>query len=158
MTIIFAYVNDILGGKKNVWFVNAFFVCLIIGCALLASWNIPLGLHWFCYFLVGIPTMWGQPFIFSWVNRLLYADDLKRNFVVVVTNTLAYVTGAWVPILVWNTNDKPEYFIGFTYTAVLASVGLILTQVVHYLSTRDEKRATNEKDIELSNSIKLDSD
>lgn len=158
VTIIFAYVNDILGGKKNVWFVNAFFVCLIIGCALLASWNIPLGLHWFCYFLVGIPTMWGQPFIFSWVNRLLYADDLKRNFVVVVTNTLAYVTGAWVPILVWNTNDKPEYFIGFTYTAVLASVGLILTQVVHYLSTRDEKRATNEKDIELSNSIKLDSD
>lgn len=158
VTIVFAYTNDILGGKKNVWFVNAFFVCLIIGCALLASWSIPLGLHWFSYFLVGIPTMWGQPFIFSWVNRLLYADDLKRNFVVVVTNTLAYVTGAWVPILVWNTNDKPEYFIGFTYTAVLASVGLILTQVVFYLSTRDEKRAKSEKDIEESQSIELDSD
>lgn len=158
VTIVFAYTNDILGGKKNVWFVNAFFVCLIIGCALLASWSIPMGLHWFSYFLVGIPTMWGQPFIFSWVNRLLYADDLKRNFVVVVTNTLAYVTGAWVPILVWNTNDKPEYFIGFTYTAVLASVGLILTQVVFYLSTRDEKRAKSEKDIEESQSIELDSD
>lgn len=91
-----------------------------------------VGIALVLYFLIGVPTMWGQPFIFSWVNRLLYADDLKRNFVVVVTNTLAYVTGAWVPILVWNTNDKPEYFIGFTYTAVLASVGLLLTQVVYF--------------------------
>ncbi|KAI3407001.2 hypothetical protein KGF56_000294 [Candida oxycetoniae] len=146
VTLVFAYVNDILGGRKNVWFVSAYFICLIIGCALLAKWTIPIGLHWFCYFLIGIPTMWGQPFIFSWVNRLLFADDMKRNFVVVVTNTLAYVTGAWVPILVWNTKDKPEYFIGFTYTATLAAVGLILTGGVYWLSERDERRQSSKKE------------
>lgn len=76
---------------------------MIIGCALLSYWHIPRGLYWFCYFLIGIPPSYGQPFIYSWVNRLLLYDDMKRNFVV-CTNTLAYVTGAWVPIFVWNTN------------------------------------------------------
>lgn len=139
--LLFAYTNNFFGGKQNHLFVGLYFVCLILGCAFLAHWDIPIGLHWFSYFLVGVPTSWGQPMIFSWVNRLLFHDDMKRNFVVVSTNTLAYVTGAWVPILVWNTNDQPRYFIGFTYTAVLAAAGLILTFVATYLTFRDQKRA-----------------
>ncbi|KAK6453654.1 putative pantothenate transporter [Scheffersomyces xylosifermentans] len=139
ITIIFAYTNDFLGGKKNFFFVSLYFICLLIGCALLAHWDIPRGLHWFCYFLIGVPTSWGQPFIFSWVNRLLFKNDMKRNFVVVCTNTLAYVTGAWVPIFVWNTKDKPVYFIGYTYTACLSALGLILTCIAYYFTKRDEK-------------------
>ncbi|EAZ63206.1 putative pantothenate transporter [Scheffersomyces stipitis CBS 6054] len=141
LTITFAYINDFLGGRKNWFFVGLYFVLLIWGCAMLAVWDIPRGLHWFSYFLIGMPPNWGQPFIFSWVNRLLYANDMKRNFVVVCTNTLAYVTGAWVPILVWDTKYQPEYFIGFTYTACLASLGLVLTILAWYLTDRDEKRA-----------------
>lgn len=148
LTILFAYINDFLGGKKNHGFVAAFFISLIFGCAFLAKWDVPIGLHWFSYFLVGMPTSWGQPFIFSWVNRLLFHNDMKRNFVVVVTNTLAYVTGAWVPILVWDTNDKPRYFIGFTYTAALSAFGLIMTYVAFYLDKRDQKRL-KVKDAEL---------
>lgn len=144
LTIIFSYTNDFLGGKKNVWFVSAFFICLIIGCSSLSVWNINRGWHWFAYFLNGMPTSWGQPFIFSWVNRLLFANDMKRSFVVVITNTLAYVTGAWVPILVWNTNDKPEYFIGFTYTACLSAFGLVMTGIAYYFTRRDEKAEKNQ--------------
>ncbi|ODV79554.1 MFS general substrate transporter [Suhomyces tanzawaensis NRRL Y-17324] len=141
LTVIFAYVNDFLGGRKNVFFVAGYFICLIIGCASLSYWDIPRGWHWFSYFLIGSPTSWGQPFIFSWVNRLLFANDMKRSFVVVITNTLAYVTGAWVPILTWNTADKPRYFIGFTYTACLAAFGLVMTAIAYYLTKRDERLA-----------------
>lgn len=144
--LAFAYINNFLGGKQNHIFTVLYFVCLILGCAFLAHWDIPIGLHWLSYFLVGVPTSWGQPMIFSWVNRLLFHDDMKRNFVVVSTNTLAYVTGAWVPILVWNTNSQPEYHVGFTYTAVLAAVGLILTFVATYFTFRDEKRDQVERD------------
>lgn len=154
MALLFAYLNDYLGGRKNVWFVSGFFVPLIIGCALLAKWNIPIGLHYLCYFLVGVPTSWGQPFIFSWINRLLYHNDMKRNFVVVVTNTLPYVTGAFVPIFVWNTNDKPEYFIGFSYTAALSALGLVATFVAHYLTIQDENGVTL-KDLELYGSTEF---
>lgn len=149
VTMLLAYSHNFIGGKKNHFYVAGFFIPLIIGCSLLSAWNIPRGLHWLAYYLVGVPPAFGQPFIFSWVNRLLYKDDMKRNFVVVCTNTLAYVTSAWVPIFVWNTNDKPQYHIGFTYTACLSSLGLILTTIAWYFTRRDadlERR----KEVELS--------
>lgn len=139
VAIIMSYFADFIGGKKNHYFIFAYFFCLLIGCALLSGWYIPRGLHWFSYFLVGVPTSWGQPQIFSWVNRLLFEDDMKRNFVVVCTNTLAYVTGAFVPIFVWNTNDSPRYFIGFTYTACLSAFGLVMTGITVHFIRRDEK-------------------
>ncbi|GMM33481.1 hypothetical protein DASC09_008060 [Saccharomycopsis crataegensis] len=139
VTIFMAYITDFTKNRLNVFFTQAFFVCTIIGCALLAHWDIPLGLHWFCYFLIGVPTAWGQPQIFAWVNKLLRHDDMKRNFVVVCTNTLAYVTNAWVPNLVFNTKYQPEYFIGFTYTAVLSSFGVIMTVIATHLTNRDQK-------------------
>lgn len=141
LTIFISYYADFIGGEKNYQFVGAFFICLIIGCSSLAYWDLPIGYHWLCYFLVGIPTSWGQPQIFSWVNRLLFEDDMKRNFVVVCTNVLAYVTAAFVPIFVWNTKDQPEYHIGFTYTACLSSFGLVMTGVAHFLTERDKKRS-----------------
>lgn len=79
---------------------------------------------------------------------------MKRNFVVVVTNTLPYVTGAFVPIFVWNTNDKPEYFIGFSYTAALSALGLVATFVAHYLTIQDENGVTL-KDLELYGSTEF---
>ncbi|GAV30451.1 hypothetical protein PMKS-003965 [Pichia membranifaciens] len=141
VTLLFSYVHDFLGGKLNHYFVSLYFICLIFGCACLSAWNIPIGLHWASYFIVGIPTSWGQPQIFSWVNRLLFQDDMKRNFIVVTTNTLAYVTNAWVPILVWNAEDAPVYFIGFTYTACLSALGLVFTFIALYFTRKDAKRA-----------------
>ncbi|KAK6198481.1 putative pantothenate transporter [Scheffersomyces amazonensis] len=148
ITLIIFYLNDFLGGKTNVYIVSSYFIFVTFGCICLAVWDIPIGLHWLSYFLIGFPTAYGQPGIVSWMNRLLLHNDMKRNFVVVCTNTLAYVTGAWVPILVWNTNTAPEYFIGFTYTAVLAALGLVLTFLTQYLSLRDERRAKSDKESE----------
>lgn len=148
VTLIISYFADFIGGKKNHYFVFGFFTCLLIGCSLLAHWDIPRGLHWFCYFLVGVPSSWGQPQIFSWVNRLLFQDDMKRNFLVVSTNVLAYVTNAFVPIFVWNTEDKPVYFIGYTYTACLSALGLVMTGLALYLSNRDERRKLQSEIIE----------
>lgn len=139
LTVIFAFGHNYIGGKKNHFFVGLYFFLLIFGCSILSAWDVPIGLHWAAYFFIGIPTTWGQPFIFSWLNRTLFGDDMKRNFLVVSTNVLAYVTGAWVPIFVWNTNDSPTYFIGFTYTACLSSLGMVLTVIAWYMTKRDEK-------------------
>lgn len=148
VAILIAYTNDYLGGKKNHIFIFAYFICLIVGCASLAYWNLPRGYHWFTYFLVGVPTSWGQPQIFSWLNRLLFADDMKRNFLVVCTNNLAYITNAFVPIFVWNTEDAPRYYIGYCYTASLASVGVIFTIIAFYFARRDERIAERNSGLE----------
>lgn len=157
-TLVLAYSHNFIGGKKNHFYVLGFFIPLMIGCALLAHWQIPRGLHWFCYFLIGIPPSFGQPFIFSWVNRLLFHDDMKRNFVVVCTNTLAYVTGAWVPIFVWNTKDKPRYHIGFTYTACLNAFGIIMTLLAWHYTRKDAREVSETDDDSERNHLAIVSD
>lgn len=139
-SILVAYTNDFFRGRLNPYFLIFMFTSVIFSCACLSVWNIPIGLHWFSYFGIGIPLSVGQPLIFSWVNRMLAHDDMKRNFVVVCTNTLAYVTGAFVPIFTFNQTQNPEFHIGFTYTTCLSSLGLVLTVVTLFLSLRDDKR------------------
>ncbi|KAM9927437.1 hypothetical protein OXX80_010293 [Metschnikowia pulcherrima] len=140
VTLILAYTHNYVGGKRNHILLFAFFIPVMIGCVTLAVYDIPKWLHYLSFWLVGIPPSFGQPFIFSWVNRLFFDDDMKRNFLVVSTNILAYVTGAWVPIFTWNTNDQPRYFTGFVYTACLCGFGLIMTTLAWRLSERDEAR------------------
>lgn len=140
LTLFLAYFHNYIGGRKHHFFVGSVFILFMFGCICLSIWDIPRGLHWLSYFLVGVPTSWGQPFILTWVNSLLFHDDMKRNFLVVATNNLAYVTGAWVPILVWNAQDAPVYHIGFTYTACLSAFGLIMTVIAFYFTRRDLKR------------------
>lgn len=156
VTIILAYSHNFIGGKKNHFYVFGYFVPVLIGCVLLAIWHLPRWLHWTAYWLIGVPPSFGQPFIYSWVNRLLFHDDMKRNFVVVSTNTLAYVTGAWVPIFVWNTKYKPQYHLGFSYTAGLCALGLILTTVAWKLTVRDELQDTKE-DLQVLQDLQEDS-
>lgn len=114
LAIIIAYFVDFIGVKRTIishlliFFNNRVLTTLRMVC----STGTSLG-----YFLIEVPMAWGQPQILSWVNRLLFEDDMKRNFVVICTNTLAYAKNAFVHIFVWDTNVSPRYFIGFTYTA-----------------------------------------
>lgn len=137
LAILVSLVGDFYGkGKLNYLFISIYFTCTGIGCLLLAWWDIPRLMHWGCYILIILPLSLSQPQIFSWINRLLHRDTAKRNFVVVITNTLAYVTGAWVPIFVWDTRDQPRYFIGFVYTTILCCIGLVFTIIAKNMEER----------------------
>lgn len=140
VTLLLSYHHSYIGGQKNHWYIAVMFALVSLACSLLAYWDIPFTLHWLCYVILGISTSYGLPFIFSWLNRILLEDDVKRNFLVVATNLMAYVTGVWVPILVWNTKYQPEYFIGFSYTAALSCFGLIMAVLAWLLNARDEAR------------------
>lgn len=139
-----AYINDLTKGRLNPFFLIVMFLFVILGNALLSAWDISRGAHWFAYFAISIPLSCGQPMIFSWVNGMLAHDDMKRNFVVVCTNTLAYVTGAWVPMLTFNQDDAPKFQKGFTYTACLSALGVILTTVTYFLARKDNKKDRKE--------------
>lgn len=145
LSCIFASISDRFNGLNWI-FVVLFFCCELIGCTLLAIWNIPDSIHWFCYFLTGAPTSWGQPMIFAWVNRELRLKDSKRSLVVVLTNNVAYITNAFVPIYTWRATDMPQYFIGWTYTAILSIFGLIITGIAVLLTMRDSDRESVQYD------------
>lgn len=139
LAILVSYINDFYKGRLNYPFILLMFISITFSMIVLSVWNVPIGLHWFSYFLHGMVLSSGQPLIFSWLNRLLANDDMKRNFVVVCTNTLSYVTAAWVPILTFNQLDQPKFFIGFTYTACLGALGIIMSTIALYFSLKDEK-------------------
>jgi MFS family permease len=138
--IVAAYLNDLYKTRLTPYFLFLMFFFVVFSCAILTAWKVPVGLHWFAYFALGIPLSWGQPMIFTWVNSMLASDDMKRNFVVVCTNTLAYVTGAWVPMLTFNQDDAPKFHKGFPYTLFLGAFGFVLTGLTWFLDTRDQKR------------------
>lgn len=140
MSLFVAYTNDYYRGKLTAPFLYLMFGMFTFGCALVAAWNIPRGLHWAAYFIYGVPLTMGQPLIFTWINNILHHDDMKRNFVVVVTNTLAYVTSAWTPMLMFNQNDAPYFHKGFVYIACLASAGIVFVTIALVLTIRDNKR------------------
>lgn len=143
VSCIFGWTADLFNGL-NAFFLFLFFFCEIVGCILLALWNIPKSLHWFCYFLTGVPTSWGQPMIFAWLNRILRYNDSKRSFVVVITNNIAYISNAFIPIYTWRASDMPEYFIGWTYTTFLSIFGIIMTGIAVMLSLRDASRISEQ--------------
>ncbi|CAM9012065.1 unnamed protein product [Wickerhamomyces anomalus] len=140
LSLTVAYVNDYYKGRLTPYLLYYMFVSVLFSCVVLAVWDIPEGLKWYAYFGIGIPLSIGQPLIFTWVNKMLAYDDMKRNFLVVCTNMLAYVTGAWVPILTFDQTQAPKFHIGFSYTAGLGGLGIVCTTIVWILSARDGRR------------------
>lgn len=59
----------------------------------------------------------------SWAHEICADDNEERAIVVASMNEMAYVLQAWLPLLVWQQVDAPQYRKGFiTITALSASL------------------------------------
>lgn len=54
-------------------------------------------------------------------------------------NELAYVFQAWLPLLVWQQVDAPEYQKGFITVSCLSVALIISTLVVRHLDLKEKK-------------------
>ena len=121
----------------------------------LAVWNIPEGWRWTCYILSGggyglsglcmaLVTSCHLSKVVQrendglnpcrWAHEICADDNEERAIVIASMNEMAYVLQAWLPLIVWQQVDAPEYRKGFiTVTCLsvaLISVG-IATKVLH---------------------------
>lgn len=55
-------------------------------------------------------------------------------------NEMAYVFQAWLPLVVWQQVDAPEYRKGFITVTVLSVILIISTFVVRFLHKREKLR------------------
>ena len=62
----------------------------------------------------------------SWAHEICTSDNEERAIVVASMNEMAYVLQAWLPLLVWQQIDAPQYRKGFI-TITFLSVALIVT-------------------------------
>nr|XP_001396404.2 pantothenate transporter [Aspergillus niger CBS 513.88] len=126
-TLIYAWTSDtILQGRR--W------PCIIIGACIniicyvsLAIWNIPTGWKWTCYILAG--AGYGlSGLCMAWAHEICTDDNEERALVVGSMNEMAYVFQAWLPLVVWQQVDAPQYRKGFI-TVTIMSVILIISTV-----------------------------
>ena len=75
----------------------------------------------------------------SWAHEICADDNEERAIVVASMNEMAYVLQAWLPLLVWQQIDAPQYrkgFITLTFlSAALIGTGFI-TKALHRAQIR----------------------
>ncbi len=76
----------------------------------------------------------------SWANEICSDDNEERAIVVGTTNDFAYVMGAWLPLLIWQQVDAPQYHKGFVSASCASGVGIALAVLVRILWHRDLAR------------------
>ncbi|ERS98973.1 hypothetical protein HMPREF1624_04168 [Sporothrix schenckii ATCC 58251] len=99
-------------------------------------WTIPAGWKWACYLLAylggGISGL-----TFAWAHEICKDDNEERALVTGAMNEMAYVVQAWLPLIIWQTVDAPNYHKGFV-TEIFISVGLIsIAFVIRFLHRRE---------------------
>ena len=62
----------------------------------------------------------------SWAHEICADDNEERAIVIASMNDMAYVLQAWLPLIVWQQVDAPQYRKGFI-TVTCLSVSLIIT-------------------------------
>ncbi|KAL6230835.1 hypothetical protein BDW75DRAFT_234093 [Aspergillus navahoensis] len=140
-TLVYAWLSDsILGGRR--WPPMLFGAIMDLACVVpLAIWNIPTGFKWTCYIL------WGAGYGLSgicmaWAQEICSSDNEERALVIATMNTMSHVFNAWLPQIVWQQVDAPEYRMGYTSCAVMAVALAFMVWVVRMMQYRSTK-ATN---------------
>lgn len=77
---------------------------------------------------------------YSWAHEICASDNEERAIVSATMNELAYVVQAWLPLLVWQQVDAPQYQKGFI-TVTCLSVCIIITALgTRFLHKREIRR------------------
>ncbi|KAK5729755.1 hypothetical protein LTR17_011721 [Elasticomyces elasticus] len=117
----------IIGGVLNIF-------CYIS----LAIWDIPSGFKWFCLILMG--SGFGlSGLCFAWAHEICSDDNEERALVTGTMNELAYVFQAWLPLLVWQQVDAPEYQKGYITVTCLSALMIATALVIRPLHKREDR-------------------
>ena len=127
-TLIYAWTSDsvfrgarwppILGGG----------IVSIVCYVSLAIWDIPRGWHWACYILAGCGGGISG-LCMACAHEICSKHNEERAIVIGSMTEMAYVVQAWLPLIVWQQIDAPEYQKGFI-TATFLSAGMVASAFV----------------------------
>ncbi|KAH6672442.1 major facilitator superfamily transporter [Halenospora varia] len=143
-TVGFAIVSDYWRNRALVMVIATFLG--FFSYLLLAIWTIPIGLHWFAYFLTRASVPYG-PLSMSWANEICGGDAEERALVLGIMNASGYAFNAWLPLLTYPAKQAPRFKKGFVFSTVAYAVQGLWTGVVWWL-WRLEGKKEQEKGLE----------
>ncbi|KAJ4856852.1 major facilitator superfamily domain-containing protein [Trichoderma breve] len=111
----------------------------------LTVWNIPIGWKWACFFLAGFGGGISG-LTFAWAHEICTDDNEERALVTGTMNEMAYVVQAWLPLLIWQQVEAPEYPKGYP-TSIGIAVGMIIMAFwIKYAHGREKRRKQAQED------------
>lgn len=131
----------------------------------LAIWDIPIVWHWTCYILSGCSGGLSG-LIMAWAHEICTDDNEERALVIATMNEIAYLFQAWLPLVIWQQVEAPEYHKGFVSVSFISGLMIVLALVVKVMWKRElEKKSFKEELRDISGEserlverISLDSD
>ncbi|KAL5337625.1 major facilitator superfamily domain-containing protein [Aspergillus crustosus] len=109
----------------------------------LAYWDIPRGWKW-TVFVMSSAGYGLSGMCMAWAHEICSADNEERALTVASMNEIAYVFQAWLPQVVWQQIDAPNYRKGYITGCVMSGILIITALVIRPLQKReDEKKVKN---------------
>jgi ACS family pantothenate transporter-like MFS transporter len=75
-----------------------------------------------------------------WAHDICNDDKEVHAIVVASMNDMAYVLQAWLPLIVWQQVDAPQYHKGFITVSVLSFLLIVTAFVVNFLFKKETLR------------------
>lgn len=124
-TLMYAWASDsVLKGAR--WPPIVFGGLMNIMCYVsLAIWDIPVKWKWACLIMTGFGGGLSG-LCMAWAHEICTHDNEERAIVIASMNEVAYVLQAWLPLIVWQQIDAPQYRKGYI-TVTFLSAALIAT-------------------------------
>ncbi|UCK57142.1 hypothetical protein AFCA_000079 [Aspergillus flavus] len=137
-TLAYAWSSDtFLNGKR--WPPIIFGAIINLICYVsLAVWDIPDGWKWTCYILAG--AGYGlSGLCMAWAHEICSSDNEERSLVIGSMNEMAYVFQAWLPQVVWQQVDAPQYRKGFITVSILSVILIATTLWIRQLDLKERR-------------------
>ncbi|KAF5487717.1 Pantothenate transporter liz1 [Colletotrichum siamense] len=106
-------------------------LCLLI-------WDIPLGLHFAVYYMLGL-TSCVTPILFPWVSMVMKDDNEARAFTTGAMMTCGWIFFSFYPITVFPVVEAPKWRKGFIVNTTFVATWWALFMLGQYLWRRDIK-------------------
>ncbi|KAJ3532108.1 hypothetical protein NM208_g8586 [Fusarium decemcellulare] len=136
-----------------IWVPFTFAATILLFChSTLLVWNIPLGLHFAAYFMLGM-TSCMTPMLFPWVHLIMKDDNEAKSFTTGAMMTVGWAFFTWYNVVAFPITEGPRWTRGFTANVCLTCCYLTLFLIGQVLWRRDikkglYKRAIEEEEIE----------
>lgn len=136
-TLLYAWFSDsILKGRRWPPFLFAGVVNIIFYVSL-AIWDIPDGWKWTC-FILGLLGVGLSGIAFAWAHEICSDDNEERALVIGTMSTLAQVVQTWLPLIIWQTLDAPNYRKGFISSVFISLLSIAAAFVIRHLHKRQD--------------------
>ncbi|OBR07126.1 putative Vitamin H transporter [Colletotrichum higginsianum IMI 349063] len=111
---------------------------LLFANVCLRVWNIPLGLHFTCYYLLGL-TSCMTPIIYPFVNLIMKDDNEARSFTTGAMMTIGWAFFSFYPITVFPILEAPEWKKGYSVNIAFIVAYWTIFMIGQYLWRREEQ-------------------